>query len=76
MKADLTPITIHTEYITLGALIKFCSIASSGGQAKDMISGGHAKVNGTPIYQRGKKLYRGDVIAIDMDSNIVTFIVE
>lgn len=56
-------VTIEDEFITLGQLLKFESIISSGGMAKWYLSEFPVNLNGEPENRRGKKLYNGDVIS-------------
>ncbi len=53
-------IAITTEYIKLDALLKFAALASSGGEAKTVVSEGLVRVNGEVCTMRGKKLRAGD----------------
>lgn len=55
-------IAITTEFITLQDVLKFAAIASTGGEAKQMVQGGHVTLNGEICTQRGKKLRPGDVV--------------
>lgn len=55
-------IKIETEYIKLEALLKYASLCSSGGEAKQEIIGGKVKVNGEVCTMRGKKIRPGDEI--------------
>ena len=57
-------ITIYTEYITLGQLLKIANIISSGGEAKYFLSENYALVNGDKDNRRGRKLYKGDKVII------------
>lgn len=56
-------VTIRDEYIKLGQALKLAGAADSGVMAKIMIQDGKVTVNGKTEYQRGKKLYNGDVFA-------------
>lgn len=58
-------ITIYTEYITLGQLLKMEDFISSGGEAKIYLSSNFAIVNGEKENRRGRKLYKGYHIIID-----------
>lgn len=58
-------IRIHSESIKLGQALKLAGAVDSGYEAKLMITNGVVKVNGVVEYQRGKKLYDGDVIEYD-----------
>ena len=53
-------IEITTEFIKLQDLLKFASLVSTGGEAKQLILDGQVKVNGEVCTMRGKKLYPGD----------------
>lgn len=55
-------ISIRTEFIKLDALLKYASLAETGGEAKQMIQAGEVKVNGEVCTMRGKKLRPGDVV--------------
>ena len=64
-------IRITGEYIKLDALLKFSSVASTGGEAKILIKNGEITVNKEPCTQRGKKIkpgttvrYKNDVILV------------
>lgn len=53
---------ITTEFIRLEQFLKLCDIASSGGQAKQMIQEGQVRVNGETELRRGRKLRPGDEV--------------
>lgn len=55
-------VTIKNDCIKLGQAMKLGGMVSSGLEAKLVIQDGKVKVNGETEYQRGKKLYNGDVI--------------
>ena len=55
-------ITIRDEYIKLDSLLKFASIASTGGEAKILIANGNISVNGAVCIARGRKIRDGDVV--------------
>lgn len=56
-------ITLRDEYIKLGQALKAAGFVGSGVDAKMVIQDGLVTVNGETEYQRGKKLYDGDVVA-------------
>lgn len=68
----MNEIKISTEFIKLDALLKFANLVSSGGEAKIRIAEGEVLVNGTPCTMRGKKLYAGDIVALDGESVTIT----
>ncbi len=57
-------ITIDTEFITLGQLLKMTNIISSGGMSKWFLEENVVYVNGEEEQRRGKKLRDGDIIKI------------
>jgi len=60
--AGIRTIRIKSEYIKLDSLLKFASIASTGGEAKYLIQNGEVYVGKTICISRGKKIRHGDVI--------------
>ena len=54
----MNTITIHTEFIKLQDLLKFASLVSTGGEAKERIQAGEVTVNGEVCTMRGKKKIR------------------
>jgi ribosome-associated protein len=58
-------IQLRDEYIKLGQALKACGLVESGVEAKLVIQDGLVKVNGSVEYQRGKKLYDGDLVSFD-----------
>lgn len=55
-------ISINTEFIKLDALLKYASLAATGGEAKQMVQAGEVLVNGEVCTMRGKKLRNGDTV--------------
>ena len=53
------------EFIKLGQALKATGLVESGVDAKFVIQDGFVKVNGEVEFQRGKKLYDGDVVEFD-----------
>ena len=58
----MVEIKINTDLIKLDSFLKFCGAVSVGSEAKIYILDELVKVNGEICVQRGKKLYKGDVI--------------
>ena len=58
-------IRLRDEYIKLGQALKAAGSVGSGVDAKFVIQDGRVKVNGETEYQRGKKLYDGDVVTFE-----------
>lgn len=55
-------IKLREEYIKLGQALKAAGLVESGVDAKFAVQEGMVKVNGSVEFQRGKKLYAGDMI--------------
>ena len=58
-------IKLRDEYIKLGQALKAANLVDSGVMAKIVIGEGLVKVNGETEFQRGKKLYDGDVVSFE-----------
>ena len=58
-------ILINKEPVELFKVLKFEGIASSGGEAKDIIAAGNVLVNGMIEKQKRKKMVSGDTIEIN-----------
>ena len=56
-------ITLREDYIKLGQALKAAGLVESGVEAKIVIQDGEVLVNGEIEYQRGKKLYDGDMVS-------------
>lgn len=57
------------DFIELNKLMKITQLASSGGEANQLITEGHVTVNGAVEIQKRKKLRNGDVV--ELDGNVV-----
>lgn len=55
-------IILREEYIKLGQALKAAGFVESGIEAKFVIQDGLVLVNNIKEYQRGKKLYDGDIV--------------
>ncbi len=60
----MNDLTIDTEFITLGQLLKMTNAISSGGMAKWFLEEHTVLVNDEVEQRRGKKLRDGDIISI------------
>ncbi len=60
-------IRLREEYIKLGQALKAANLAEDGVDAKYKIQDGLVKVNGKVDTRRGRKLYAGDVVAVEED---------
>ncbi|WP_166245795.1 S4 domain-containing protein YaaA [Paenibacillus turpanensis] len=59
------PVSIDTDHITLGQMLKISDCISTGGQAKFFLAEVAVQVNGEPEQRRGRKLYPGDTIEVE-----------
>lgn len=58
-------IQLKEDFIKLGQALKAVGLVSSGLEAKIVIKEGQVSVNGEVEYQRGKKLYEGDMVSFN-----------
>lgn len=58
-------IEITTEYIKLQQLLKLGSIIGQGSDIKILLEQEKITINGIIATQRGKKIYKGDIVKID-----------
>lgn len=58
-------VKLRDDHIKLGQALKASGAVGSGVDAKICIQSGKVKVNGQIEYQRGKKLYDGDMIEFE-----------
>ena len=64
-------IKIDTEFVTLSQAMKMAALVQSGGEAKQFILQELVLVNNTVCTQRGKKLYKGDIIEFDGIEHVI-----
>lgn len=64
-------ITINTEFIKLSQMMKMANLVQSGGEAKQIILEGLVLVNNEICTQRGKKLYKDDIIEFDEKKYVI-----
>ena len=53
---------LKDDFIKLGQLLKAASLVENGADAKFEIQDGKVFVNGEVEYQRGKKIYKDDIV--------------
>ncbi|MFQ9510072.1 MAG: RNA-binding S4 domain-containing protein [Lachnospiraceae bacterium] len=58
-------IVLREDFIKLGQALKAANLVGSGVEAKEVILDGMVRVNGQVEYQRGKKLYAGDIVTFE-----------
>jgi ribosome-associated protein len=61
---DMQEISIQTDTIRLGQLLKMANLVTTGGEAKLRIQEGEVKVNGQVEMRRGRQLRVGDLVEI------------
>ena len=61
-------VPIREETIRLGQLLKLAGRADSGGEARELVQDGAARVNGEVETRRGRRLQRGDVVDVAGDA--------
>lgn len=64
----MNKIEIKTEFIKLDSFLKFSGAVSMGSEAKMLILDELVKVNNEICIQRGKKLYKGDIVEFNGES--------
>ncbi len=64
-------IEINKEFVTLSQMMKMASVVQSGGEAKQIILEGLVTVNNEICTQRGKKLFKGDIIEFDKQQYVI-----
>ena len=70
-KKNSRVVNIDTDFIKLDALLKYASVAMTGGEAKIYITEGLIRVNGEVCTMRGKKIYPGDVVTFENEELII-----
>jgi len=57
-------ITINTDFITLGQVLKLMGLVSSGGEVKYFLKNNKVLINNELENRRGKKIYPNDTITL------------
>ncbi|MBS1715760.1 MAG: RNA-binding S4 domain-containing protein [Armatimonadetes bacterium] len=57
-------VTITTDHITLGQLLKLADVVGSGGEGKLLLEEGAVLLNGSVETQRGRKVRNGDRVTL------------
>lgn len=71
-----TEVFITSEFITLGQFLKYENIIESGGNVKFFLEEVPVYINNERDNRRGRKLYPGDVVAIDEVGEFIIIIAE
>jgi ribosome-associated protein len=61
-------VPIRDDTIRLGQALKLAGLAASGGEARAFVEQGAVTVNGQTETRRGRRLRRGDVVAVGGES--------
>lgn len=69
-------VQIETEFIKLDQLLKYAGICGSGSDAKELIWEGVVSVNEEPCTMRGKKIYPGDKVFLELGDEYLEITVE
>lgn len=67
---NIKEIEIKTEYIKIGQLLKLANIVSQGSEAKLFILEGFVSLDDTVVYERGKKVYPGSIVTVNINNDI------
>ena len=70
--AEPRDVSIRERTIRLGQLLKLAGLAESGGDARELIQDGEARVNGEVETRRGRQLHAGDVVTVAGEAVRVT----
>ena len=68
--SSMKEIAIHTDYIKLGQLMKLAGWIQNGSDAKMYLAEGWVRLNGEIANQRGKKVYPGDEVAVNLQGKM------
>ncbi len=69
-------ISIKTEHITLGQLLKFINLVSTGGEVKQFLQNDKVLINGEQTTNRGKKILPGDLVKIENQNLMLEIVSE
>lgn len=69
-------VKIESEFIKLDQLLKFSGVCDSGSDAKELIWEGAVSVNEILCTMRGKKVYPGDKVLLELGDEYLEIAVE
>lgn len=69
-------VELRKQPVELFKLLKFEGLASSGGEAKMLVSNGLVRVNGEVETRRRKKIVAGDTIEFNEETYVVTLLTQ
>ena len=64
MMALMRTVPIRDEAIRLGQFLKLADLVGDGGEVKPIVASGEVLVNGEAEVRRGRRLAKGDVVAV------------
>lgn len=64
-------ISIKTEFITLGALLKFIGIITVGSEASIFLNTNKVLINGEEENRRGRKIYPNYIVVINNNEFLI-----
>lgn len=64
-ESPIADISLGSDSIRLGQLLKFAGLLDSGGDGKEAVIDGLVTVNGEIERRRGRQLHDGDVVEYD-----------
>lgn len=64
-------VTISDDMIRLGQFLKLADVIEAGSDVKQLLGEGEVSVNGEPEDRRGRQLFRGDVVTVGDDIELV-----
>jgi len=67
-----SPVPVEGE-IRLGQFLKLAGAADSGADARALLIDGEVSVNGEPDTRRGRRLFSGDVVLVDLVDGPVAY---
>ena len=65
-------IKLRDDYIKLGQALKAAGLVENGVDAEYAIQDGLVLVNGNTEFQRGKKLYSGDIVSFEGETIMIS----
>ena len=64
MMAVMRTVPIRDDAIRLGQFLKLADLVGDGGEVKPIVASGEVLVNGEAEVRRGRRLAKGDVVAV------------
>ncbi len=64
MIGGMRTVQIRDEAIRLGQFLKLADLVDNGADVKPLVATGEVRVNGETEIRRGRRLSRGDVVAV------------